>query len=334
MTLLVTGGCGLVGAHVVRRYLLADPARRAIVADLSDPDAAARAWFADVADRLAFVRADLADPEALAGLPAEASISHVVHAATVTGYPAWERERPRRYLDVNVAGTVNVLERIRTLPALRRLVYVSSGSVYGPPQPGSPVTPQPEEGPLDPRELYAISKEVGERICRRYAELFGLDVRTARLSGVFGPLERATAGRVAMSALHALGTARREGRPLRVTRRSLEAGGDFISAEDVAVGLVALTLEDRLRHHVYNLASGRLTPLAEILDAATGAGLEVHVVADGEEADVDLDPARRRARFNAYDITRARLDLGYAPRPLAEQVRSHLAWIVGEPAGS
>ena len=332
MTLLVTGGCGLVGAHVVRRYLSDEPARRAIVVDLARPDADASAWFADVSARLDFVQADLAERAALVGLHGADEITHVVHAATVTGFPAWERERPRRYLDVNVGGTVNVLELARTLPALRRLVYLSSGSVYGPPLPSSPESPQPEEGPLNPRELYAISKEVGERIGRRYAELFGLDLRAARLSGIFGPLERPTAGRVGMSTLHAVGTAHRERRPLRVTERSLAAGGDFLSAEDVAIGIVSLMLADHLRHDLYNLAFGRFTLVSEVVEAAIGAGVEVLVVGDGEPADIDLDPGNRRGRWNAYDISRARQDLGFAPRDLASQLRSYLDWVDGEAA--
>lgn len=329
MTLLVTGGCGLVGAHVVRRYLLDDPSRRAVVVDVSAPDAAARAWFAPVGDRVRFVRADLAAVDALDVLSDAAAITHIVHAATVTGFAAWERERPRRYLDVNIGGTVNVLELARTLPALRRLVSISSGSVYGPPGPASPEEPQPEEGPLNPRELYAISKEVGERIATRYAQLFGLDIRVARLSGVFGPLERPTAGRVGMSALHVLASAHRAGRPLRMTERSLRAGGDFLSAEDAAVGLVALTLRSGLRHDLYNIAYGSFTRGAEIAAAATAAGLRVEVVGDDDEADIDLDPANRRARYNAYDITRARRDLGFAPRPLIEQIRSYVDWVGG-----
>ncbi len=327
MTLLVTGGCGLVGAHVVRRYLDDDPSRRATVVDLSEPDAVSRAWFAGVADRLVFVRADVTEPDLLDGLPDVASITHVVHAATLTGFATWERERPRRYVDVNVGGTVNVLELARTLPKLRRVVYVSSGSVYGPPLPGSTDLPQPEEGPLNPRELYAISKEVGERIGRRYAELFGLDLRTARLSGIFGPLERPTPGRIGMSMLHVLATALFEGRVVRVTERSLGAGGDFLSAEDAAVGLVALTLRGALRHDVYNLAHGRFTLVSDVIDAVAAAGLAVLVVGDSETADIDLDPANRRARWNAYDITRARQDLGFAPRSLDEQIRSYLRWV-------
>jgi nucleoside-diphosphate-sugar epimerase len=332
VTLLVTGGCGLVGAHVVRRFLLDDPARRAIVVDVSAPDAAARAWFAPVADRIGFVRADLATPAALDVLPDPTAVTHVVHAATVTGFAAWERERPRRYLDVNIGGTVNVLELARSLPNLRRLVSISSGSVYGPPGPGSPEGPQPEAGPVRPRELYAISKEVGERIAARYAELFGLDLRIARLSGIFGPLERPTVGRIGMSTLHVLASAHLAGRPLRLSERSLRAGGDFLSAEDAAVGLVALTLRPGLRHDLYNLAYGTFTSGEELAAAAAGAGVPVEVVGDGEDADIDLDPANRLARYNAYDITRARRDLDFAPRPLVEQIRSYLDWVSGSAA--
>lgn len=337
MRLLITGGCGLVGANVVRSFLAGGADRTVVVLDISAPDAAADEWFGDDRDRIEFVQADLRSSDGLAAISTPETITHVIHAAMVALVPAWERSAPRAYLDVNIGGTVNVLEWARELPSMERLVYISTGGVYGEPTASTPSCPQPEDGPFNPPELYAISKLACEGIVRRYAEIFGLDVRIARLSGVFGPMERVTSGRTIMSAGHAIATAVCAGRPLRVTRRSLDAGGDFLSSEDVADGLVRLVTAPSvaLRHNAYNLAFGTFTDLRELLDSAREAApeLEIEVIdgpGDGDEGAIDMDPANRLARWNAYAIDRARADLGWEPRPLREQVARYLTWVDGD----
>ena len=324
-----------MGTNIVRAWLREDAGRRAVAVDISPPDAAAVEWFADVADRIDFVRSDLAAADPLAAVAAPETITHVVHAAMIAHVPEWERATPRRFLDVNIGGTVNVLEWARGLPALERLVYISTGGVYGDPTPASPTGPQPEDGPFNPPELYPISKLACENIARRYAELFALDLRIVRLSGVFGPMERRTSGRTIMSAGHAIASALVTGRPLRVTPRSLEAGGDFLSAEDIADGLVRLLTAHAaaLRHDTYNLAYGSFTGLGELLDAARSVApeLQIDVVEPArDEADIDMNPADRLARWNAYAIDRARADLGWSPRPLRAQVGSYLQWVDGD----
>jgi nucleoside-diphosphate-sugar epimerase len=85
-----------------------------------------------------------------------------------------------------------------------------------------------------------------------------------------------------------------------------------------------------LAHDAYNIAFGRFTPVRELLDAF-GPELAVETVGDPAEADVDMDPADRLARWNAYDIGRVRADTGWEPRPLAEQVREYVDWVRADP---
>jgi UDP-glucose 4-epimerase len=243
--------------------------------------------------------------------------------------PEWERERPRAYVDVNVGGTATVLEWARTLPELRRFLYVSTGGVYGEQTVASSDAPQSEDGPLAPPELYPITKYASELIVRRYAELFGFDHRMVRLSGVFGPLERPTVSRTLMSPVCALVEAAVAGRPLRVSARALDSVGDHISAEDVADGLTRLALADVPAYRTYNLAHGERTTFRELVACAAEAGLDVQVdvVDDPADAEIDQDPANRRARWNAYEIERARRDLGWEPRALAEQLRTYARFV-------
>jgi nucleoside-diphosphate-sugar epimerase len=327
--IVVTGGNGLVGANIAREILERLPDARITIVDLVRGDALVDAFFAAAGDRKrVFHRpADLRDPDALSGVVKRDEVTHVVHAAAVAHVDAWERETPRRYFDVNLGATLNVVEWARTLPGLRRLLYVSTGGVYGCESPLSPEGPQPEGGPFYPPELYAISKFAAERAVQRMGQLYSLDVRAIRLSAVFGPMERPSGGRTLMSLPYFIARAIGHGRPLRLTARTLEASGDFLSAADVAAGAVALLLEPTLLHVDYNVAGGHLTPVRELIElAAMIAPLEVETVDDPTDADFDQEPGKRRARWNAYEIARIRADVGWSPRPIAEQFRAYLRW--------
>jgi nucleoside-diphosphate-sugar epimerase len=331
MAVLVTGGCGLVGASLVKR-LLAEPEAAVVVIDISPPDEAVKRLLGGAFERVTFIEADVSSATALDAALADvdpAGLRGIVHAAILDHVPDWERASTRAYVDVNLGGTINLLEVARRLPAPGPFVYVGSGSVYGEPGPGTPLGLQGEDGPVDPPEMYAITKYAAELVVRRYGTLFGLDVRRVRLSGVFGAMERQTAGRKLMSPVHAVGRAVATDSPLRITARTLDSVGDHVSGEDVADGLARLLAAERATYPVYNLADGHLTTFRELLGLmqTAGAPVTVDIVDDPRDADLDLDPANRLARWNAYDISRAREDLGWTPRPLSDQLASYLAWL-------
>ena len=332
-TVVVTGGAGFVGSNLARRLLDDDEGVHVIVFDRAVDDLA---WglFAPYADRVTIHIGDITSPESLASVARQDEITHVAHGAMVAHVPQWEIDDPTRFVHVNVVGTSNVLEWARRLPSLERLVYVSSGGVYGDATPDSPEAPQTESGPFNPPELYAISKYTSELITRRYGVLFGLDVRAVRLSWVFGPMERVTSSRTLMSPPYAIARAIIEDRPVTVTRRSLQAVGDFLSSTDIAPALRSLLFAAEPRHAAYNIAAGELTTIADLLDLAARAqpGARHEVVADGTSANIDHDPALRRARWNAYDIERMRSEFGWGPRPLAEQLETYYAWVLDDPA--
>ena len=332
MRVLVTGASGFVMSNVVRTLLTEDGEARAVVVDLGSRDGLVEEFFAPFERRVDRVSGDIRDPAVLDRAFSCGAITHVVHGATVTHVDSWEREDPARFIDVNVMGTVAVLDRARRLEGLERLVYVSSGAVYGEPGPASPAGPQPESGPFDPPELYAVSKLAAEQIARRYRELFDIDVVRVRFADVFGPMERPTGSRATMSPPYRMLRAHLERRPLRVTPRTLEAGGDFLSAEDVALGVAALLRAPECSHEVYNIASGRLRSMAEVLDTFRSLAPEFeHIVASESEADVSMNPDHRLARWNAYAIDRICNDSGWRPRPLAEQLASYLSWVEADP---
>ena len=138
MTLLVTGATGFVMSVVARHWLETDATARLVVLDSSALDAAAQRYFAPFKNRVSVVLADVTQPGTWRAPLAGHAVTHIVHGATVTplsrGTAAEakrepEAESPGRIVDVNVMGTVAVLDWARTLPNLKRFIYVV-GAVY------------------------------------------------------------------------------------------------------------------------------------------------------------------------------------------------------------
>jgi nucleoside-diphosphate-sugar epimerase len=336
MTLLVTGGTGFVMSVLARHWLESAPDGRVVVLDSAPPDAAARRYFAPVADRLKIVVGDVRHPEAWRAELDTSGITHVVHGATVTPVSRGtvaeesrdpESERPGHIVDVNVMGTIAILDWARTQPALRRFLYVSSGSVYkhhGPDRPGEPL---PEDGYVMPRRLYGVSKLASELLTERYGDLFGLSTTSVRLSSVYGTMDRATASRNFRHVPNRIAHLALEGRK-RVRVNTLAAVGDYIHAEDVARAIVALLRAATLRYSVYNIAAGKTTTLGELVQwaAEIAPGFQGEIVADND-ADIVQDESLRDGMWGAYDIARIQVETGWQPRPVRDAFHAYMSWI-------
>ena len=341
MTLLVTGATGFVMSVIGRHWLDADPGARLVVLDSSPLDATAQRYFAPVMKRMTVVTADVTRPESWRGTLAGHDITHIVHGATITPISRGsaseakrepEAESPARIVDVNIMGTVEVLEWARTLPDLKRFIYVSSGAVYkhhGPDRPGEPL---PEDGYVMPRRLYGISKLASELITERYGDLFGLSTASVRLSSVYGTMDRVTPSRNMHHPPNRIAHMAVEG-VKRVRVNTLDAVGDYIHSEDVARAIVGLLRAPRLGYCVYNVACGATATLGEIIGwAAEKAPGFVAQVVPPEQADILADPLLRDGMWGAYDTSRIFADTGWKPRPMREALHAYMEWIAAERA--
>jgi len=281
MKILVTGGAGFIGAHLVAAALAVgdevvalDNMRRGVRAKLSDE---ARLVEGDIRDR---------DTVALAMRGVQrvyhlAAQSNVLGAVTDTDYS----------FTSNVVGTYNVLVAARDA-GVERVIFTSSREVYGEVE----QLPVAEDRPMDPKNAYGASKVAGEVYCRTFQNTYGLDVSVLRLSNVYGSGDR---DRVIPIWLD---RARRG--------EDLEIYGGAQVLDLVPVDLVVAALrraaEVSLAGRVLNVGSGVGTPLRDLADQIARL--------PSREVGLRVAPARsiEVTRFVA-DVARMRDLLGLAP---------------------
>ena len=318
MSVLVTGGSGVIGLHVARE--LAAAGEHVVAYSTSGAPPHAELVLRECASRVRFEKGDILDAGRLRRLADELRIDGIVHTAALTG-EAQARGRTADVIAVNVTGTANVLELARQAE-MRRVVYLGSASEYGRRADLKPIG----EEDTQPQGMYAETKHIGHRLGQRYRELFGLDVITVRVSSSYGPNTRFNAFRklVGNTLLAHLTRAAAFGEAVR-----LEGGGDYprdwTYAADTAHGICLAYRAKTTRHSTYNIASGISYSVSEVVEALRRVAPEANVtVGTGQWDD---DPYQALNLRGPLDVTRAREDLGYARRyELADGLRSYIEW--------
>lgn len=254
--LLITGGLGFIGSHVAEQAL----AQGHEVAALDNLSSGRRS---NVPGAVRVYEADLRDAAAVVAAVADFAPEWISHHAAQASVPVSFRD-PQRDADVNVLGTLNLLEAAR-LHGVRRLVFASTGgAIYG-------EVPGGESGhvggPLRPSTPYGVSKLAGEGYLEVYRQYYGLETVALRYSNVYGERQsvHGEAGVVA-----AFCEALLRGDPLRVNGRA-EAGDRGCVRDYVYVGDVARANLLALRGEVRG---------APVLDVGTGTGTDSRTLAE------------------------------------------------------
>ncbi len=246
--ILVTGGAGFIGSHIVRALLAAGESVR-VLDDLSTGRA----------DNLAglsvdFVRGDIRDAATVAR--AVAGVRAVCHHAAMISVPR-SVEDPLGSHRVNVEGTLTVLEAARQA-GVKRFVLASSAAIYG----DEPSLPKSEQSPQRPQSPYAIHKLIGEQYLRLYHDLYGLDTLSLRYFNVYGPRQDPASPYAAVIPLFI--AALRDGRRPTIFGDGRQTR-DFIYVGDVARANVAALQAPAPGGRVINVAGGRRIDLLELL---------------------------------------------------------------------
>ncbi len=284
MRILVTGGAGFIGSHVVDA-MVAEGHQVAVVDDLSSGKRE------QVNPRARFYQVDLRDEEALASVFATEEPEIVSHQAAKANVRE-SMEKPVLYADVNVLGSLKLLELARR-NGVRKVIYASTGgAAYGEPQ----YLPADEQHPVNPLDPYGASKHHVEHYLYLYRQNYGLDYTTLRYPNVYGPRQDplGEAGVVAIFTGQML-TGRHP-----VINGSGEQERDFVYVGDIArANLLAL---ERGSGGLYNIGTGVGTSVNRIFAAlkeATGyQGPELHGPAKlGEVSKIYLDAGRARSEL-------------------------------------
>jgi len=294
MKVLVTGGAGFIGSHVVDAFIGAGY-EVVVVDDLST----GRRENLNPAATL--YRVDIRDEVALAEVFASERPDYVSHQAA-RAQVRESMEKPVLYAEVNVIGSLNVLQLCRQY-GVRKIVYASTGgAVYGEPE----YLPADENHPVNPLDPYGASKHHVEHYLYLYRANWGLSYSVLRYPNVYGPRQDpyGEAGVVAIFARQML----TGGQP--VINGSGEQERDLVYVGDIArANVMAISRGDG---EIFNLGCGVGTSINEIfrlLKAATGyAGEETH------------GPAKAGEVFKIYlDAGKAHLELGWRARVSLEE---------------
>ena len=318
MATLVTGGTGFVGPNIVR--VLAEKGHDVVSLDISPPDDLVRRYLAPWKDKVTWEQADILDMTALERVASDHRLDKVVHAAVYTAVREdIEKADSRRIIDINLNGTVNLLEMARQA-GVKRFVYVSSGGVYG--EGRSPGEPLKEDMPLDPRSLYGATKYASELIIRRYGDLHGMETASGRLSGPYGPMERTTGHRAVMSMMYDWTGKAVRGEPIQVQPRP--SSGDLTYALDIAGGLAALLDAPALNHSVYNVSRGIMVTLGELVEAFREAVPGIQFI---EPVSKEAETGGVGTGRGPMDTTRLREDTGFKPQyDIVAGVKDYIQW--------
>ncbi|MEW6719801.1 MAG: NAD-dependent epimerase/dehydratase family protein [Thermodesulfobacteriota bacterium] len=310
LNVFVTGVAGFIGSHAAEALL--SRGDRVFGLDNFDPfyDRALKEMNASVLrERPGFslLEGDIRDGEALAGWGGGVRPDAVLHFAAKAGVRPSVAD-PAGYADVNVAGTIRVLEWARER-GVRRILFASSSSVYG----GNTKVPFSEDDFVDhPVSPYAATKKAGELLCHTYCHLYGMNIAALRFFTVYGPRQRP------------------EMAIRKFTRRILEgkevdlygdgsSRRDYTYIDDIVSGVLG-ALDAPPGYRVYNLGESEtisLSELVSLLEKACGRPAQRRFVPP-QPGDVPITFA---------DIARAKSEIGYDPRtPIREGIVRFVDW--------
>lgn len=314
MSILVTGGTGLLGSHISRQ--LVKQGEDVVIYDVAPSMTA----IYDVVDKVRVVPGDLIELGTLVKTIKDEGVDRIIHTAAFKTMLA--ERRLRGALEVNVEGPINVLEAAR-ITDVKRVVHTSTAKIYGQLK-GQP--PYKEEYQGRPVGVYAITKLAGELFGDHLAKKYGIDFRVLRIAGVLygtgtvrggqGSIIREIVEKSTLGMPVRIELAGPEDLPERITKSALgvllgrgDRKMDMIYAKDAArchimlMGAKASTLKSR----AFNLGAGNIHTVQELAEI-------VKKIIPEADIQITTRPGITLREYHPYDLNKAREEFGYASK--------------------
>ncbi|HET9785835.1 MAG TPA: NAD-dependent epimerase/dehydratase family protein, partial [Pyrinomonadaceae bacterium] len=255
--ILITGGAGFIGSHLVDHLLLEGDWAVTVVDDFNDFYAPnikrnnVRAHEQNPAYKL--IEADIRDQAALANVFDNTQFDAIVHLAARAGVRPSLKD-PQLYCETNIDGTLNLLEEARK-HGVKQFVFGSSSSVYG----INAKVPFSEDDPVrQPISPYAATKGAGELLCHTYSHLYDLRSVCLRFFTVYGARQRPDL------AIHKFASLISQGKPIPVFGDG-KSRRDYTFIDDIIGGVRAAIDYDQTNYEVINLGESRTVELTELI---------------------------------------------------------------------
>jgi len=258
-------------------------------------------------DNFKFIEGDIRDAECVESILNEDEIETIVHLAAKAGVRP-SIEDPVGYQDVNISGTVVMLEAARKA-GIKKFIFGSSSSVYG----NNKKVPFSESDSVDfPISPYAATKKAGELLCHTYSHLYDINMTCLRYFTVYGPRQRPDL------AIHKFSKLIEAGKPIAAYGDG-SMQRDFTYIDDIIEGTVS-AINKCSGYEIYNLGESRPIRLDELIRAIENAL--------GKKALINRLPMQPGDVYQTYaDVTKAKEDLGYAPNTeLADGLAKFVKW--------
>jgi UDP-glucuronate 4-epimerase len=310
---LVTGGAGFIGSPLCQRLL--QEGHEVVCLDNFDAyydPAIKRRNLEEIrasegANGFQLVEGDIRNKELLDDLFRKSSFGLIIHLAARAGVRP-SIEQPLLYEEVNVAGTLNLLEACREFE-VRNFIFGSSSSVYG----KNRKVPFAEDDPLEAMiSPYAVTKRAGELFCYTYHHLYGLNISCLRFFTVYGPRQRPE------MAIHKFARLIRDGERIPLFGDGTSRR-DYTYIDDIIAGIMG-AIQNLRGYDIFNLGESQTIPLRELIsliEQALGKKAEVEELPE-QPGDVPITYA---------EISKARRLLGYDPRVgIEEGVGRFVQW--------
>ncbi len=287
--ILVTGGAGFIGSHLVDKLSLGN---KVIVID--NLSSGLLSNLEKSKDQITFIKGDVLDKTLLKDIVAE--VEFIFHLAANVGYVR-SIEDPCFDMDVNTKGTVNILEACRN-SNVKRLVYSSSGAIFG----QAKYLPIDEEHPLNPESPYAVSKLAAEKYCFAFHKVHGVPATSLRYFNVYGPRQDTSEYANAISIfLNRI----KDGKPLTIFGDGKQTR-DFVFVEDVVTANILAATQPAAVGEIFNIATGQENSIEQLTAI-------IKQVSARESPVIYADRRAGEVRYSRANIEKARKMLGYNP---------------------